>query len=62
VGIRAWTFTPVAGGVRVDTAESWSGETVEADRAGMQDASMGARGLAGAPRHGRPASITPDAM
>jgi len=35
-GIHAWTFTPVPGGVRVDTEESWSGEPVQAAKATMQ--------------------------
>jgi len=35
-GIHAWTFTPVPGGVRVDTEESWSGESVQAAKATMQ--------------------------
>jgi hypothetical protein len=35
-GIHAWTFTPVPGGVRVDTEESWSGEPVEAATDDMQ--------------------------
>ena len=38
VGIHEWTFTPVGDGVRVDTAESWSGEPIEANPAAMQDA------------------------
>ena len=38
VGIHSWTFTPVQDGVHVDTAESWSGEPIEANVAGMQDA------------------------
>jgi uncharacterized protein YndB with AHSA1/START domain len=37
-GIHSWTFTPVDGGVRVDTEESWSGDPVTADVAGMQTA------------------------
>jgi Polyketide cyclase / dehydrase and lipid transport len=37
-GIHAWTFTPVVGGVRVDTEESWSGDPVTADAPGMQAA------------------------
>ena len=37
-GIHSWTFTPVPGGVRVDTEESWSGGPIEADVAGMQQA------------------------
>ena len=37
-GIHSWTFTPVPGGVRVETEESWSGSPVEADIAGMQQA------------------------
>lgn len=37
-GIHAWNFTPVEGGVRVDTEESWSGDPVQADTAGMQAA------------------------
>jgi Polyketide cyclase / dehydrase and lipid transport len=37
-GIHAWTFTPADGGVRVDTEESWSGDPVTADTAGMQAA------------------------
>ncbi|MBM7773831.1 putative membrane protein [Actinokineospora baliensis] len=32
-GIHVWTFTPVAGGVRVRTEESWTGAQVEADPA-----------------------------
>jgi uncharacterized protein YndB with AHSA1/START domain len=35
-GIHAWTFTPVSGGVRVDTEESWRGAPVDADPAGMR--------------------------
>jgi hypothetical protein len=44
-GIHAWSFTPVDGSVRVDTEESWSGDPVTADVAGMQaalDASLSA--------------------
>ena len=37
-GIHSWTFTPVPGGVRVETEESWSGAPVEADVAGLQGA------------------------
>jgi|SRR5947207_1956562 len=37
-GIHSWAFTPVPGGVRIDTEESWSGGPVEADVAGMQQA------------------------
>jgi Polyketide cyclase / dehydrase and lipid transport len=37
-GIHAWTFTPVDGGVRVDTEESWSGDPISADVTGMQAA------------------------
>jgi hypothetical protein len=37
-GIHSWTFTPIGGGVQVDTEESWSGEPVTADVAGMQAA------------------------
>lgn len=37
-GIHAWTFTPVEGGVRVDTEESWSGDPISADVTGMQAA------------------------
>jgi len=37
-GIHEWSFTPVDGTVRVDTQESWSGEPIEADPAGMQAA------------------------
>lgn len=43
IGIHSWTFTPVTGGVRVDTEESWGGDPVQADTAGMQaglDASL----------------------
>jgi len=42
-GIHSWTFTPVSGGVRVETEESWSGAPVEAARADLQaglDASL----------------------
>ena len=38
MGIHSWTFTPVEGGTRVDTAESWSGEPIEADVEAMQAA------------------------
>ena len=38
VGIHSWTFTPVEGGTRVDTAESWSGEPIEANVEAMQAA------------------------
>ncbi|WP_207956782.1 SRPBCC family protein [Rubrobacter tropicus] len=38
VGIHKWTFTPVEGGTRVETAESWSGEPIEADAGAMQAA------------------------
>ena len=38
VGVHSWTFTPVEGGTRVDTAESWSGEPIEADVGAMQAA------------------------
>jgi len=38
VGIHEWTFTPVEGGTRVETAESWSGEPIEADVEAMQAA------------------------
>lgn len=37
-GIHEWTFTSAEGGTRVETAESWSGEPIEADAAAMQDA------------------------
>lgn len=37
-GIHSWTFTQVDGAVRVDTAESWSGDPVTADVANMQAA------------------------
>ncbi len=37
-GIHSWTFTPVPGGVRVNTDESWSGEPVQAAVADMQAA------------------------
>jgi hypothetical protein len=37
-GIHSWTFTPLDGGVRVDTEESWSGDPIQADTAGMQAA------------------------
>lgn len=36
VGIHSWTFTPVEGGTRVDTAESWSGGLIEANVEAMQ--------------------------
>ena len=39
VGIHEWTFTPLGDGVvRVETAESWSGEPIVADVGTMQDA------------------------
>ena len=38
VGIHEWTFAPAEGGTRVETAESWSGEPVEADVEAMQGA------------------------
>jgi hypothetical protein len=44
-GIHSWTFTPVPGGVRVNTDESWSGEPVRAAAPDMQaglDASLAA--------------------
>jgi hypothetical protein len=37
-GIHSWTFTPMSGGVLVETEESWSGPPVEADVAGLQGA------------------------
>jgi len=42
-GVHEWLFTPTAGGVHVTTNESFSGEPVAADAAGMQallDASL----------------------
>ncbi len=36
-GIHAWTFTPVPGGVRVATEESWSGDPVQAAVATLQE-------------------------
>ena len=38
VGVHEWTFAPAEGGTRVETAESWSGEPVEADVEAMQAA------------------------
>ena len=38
VGIHEWTFTPVEGGARVETAESWSGGPIVADPGAMQAA------------------------
>ncbi len=38
VGIHEWRFTPVGGGTRVETAESWSGEPIEANVEAMQKA------------------------
>jgi len=38
VGLHAWTFIAVPGGVRVFTEESWSGAPVEADAATLQTA------------------------
>jgi len=38
VGLHAWTFLAVPGGVRVYTEESWSGPPVEADVTAMQTA------------------------
>lgn len=38
VGVHEWTFAPVEGGTRVETAESWSGEPIEADAETMQAA------------------------
>lgn len=35
-GVHSWTLVPAESGTRVDTAESWSGEPIEADRAAMQ--------------------------
>ncbi|WP_158853104.1 SRPBCC family protein [Saccharothrix deserti] len=42
-GVHVWRFTEVDGGVLVETEESWDGEPVRADVAGMQaglDASL----------------------
>lgn len=39
VGVHEWTFTPLEeGGTRVETAESWAGEPIEADPEAMQAA------------------------
>ena len=38
VGVHSWTFTPQAGGVMVNTHESWSGPPVEANTAELQGA------------------------
>jgi len=38
VGLHAWTFVAVPGGVRVYTEESWSGPAVEADVTALQAA------------------------
>jgi len=38
VGLHAWRFVAVPGGVRVYTEESWSGPTVDADVAALQAA------------------------
>ncbi|MFL1376497.1 MULTISPECIES: SRPBCC family protein [unclassified Nocardiopsis] len=35
-GVHAWIFTPVDGGVRAESQESWSGERVLADVAAAQ--------------------------
>ncbi|MEV4249836.1 carotenoid oxygenase family protein [Streptosporangium canum] len=40
-GIHEWTFTERDGQTFVQTAESWDGEPIRADRAGMQAASQG---------------------
>ena len=37
-GVHEWLFTPVEGGTRVETAESWGGEPIEADVGAMQAA------------------------
>ena len=37
-GVHEWLFTPLAGGVRVVTNESFAGEPVEADPPGMRSA------------------------
>jgi hypothetical protein len=42
-GVHEWLFTPVAGGVHVETNESFAGAPVDADAVGMQsllDASL----------------------
>jgi uncharacterized protein YndB with AHSA1/START domain len=42
-GVHQWLFTPIGGGVHVETDESFAGEPVQADVAGMQsmlDASL----------------------
>jgi len=42
-GVHQWLFTPTDGGVHVETDESFAGEPVQADAAGMQsllDASL----------------------
>jgi uncharacterized protein YndB with AHSA1/START domain len=36
-GVHAWTFEPTDGGTLVTTRESWAGEPVAADPAGMRE-------------------------
>lgn len=40
-GEHVWTFTAEEGGVRVDSVESWAGDPVSADVAGMRTALAG---------------------